>query len=84
MTTMDTLPQAPATPLWRRILQYIPILGWMLNDGDSDVANAWSGVVMIAALWGCSIMLFGYAGLIIPALFMVGVMFCVIVIISRG
>ncbi|WP_424990037.1 hypothetical protein [Fluviibacterium sp. S390] len=40
--------------------------------------------VLALATWGGSIALFGFAGLIVPALTLVGVMALVLVLISRG
>lgn len=86
MTTIDptTMTTNEQKPLWRRVLQYVPVLGWMLNWEDLDAANAWAGVALLVSAWGCAILLFGYAGLILPALFMVFMMFAAIVLISRG
>ncbi|MEV8466430.1 hypothetical protein AB0T83_06495 [Fluviibacterium sp. DFM31] len=40
--------------------------------------------VLALATWGGAIALFGFAGLIVPALALVGVMALVLVMISRG
>lgn len=69
----------------------------MADDHDDDAASGpvlfgWSraelqaaGLVLaIAALWGGGYALFGFVGLIVPALLMVLVAFIMLVLISRG
>ncbi len=77
-------PRRSRPPLWQRILFAIPIIGWILRDVGQDENNAVWGFATIIAGWGCAVLLFGYAGLIIYALFMVVTMFLFILLISRG
>ena len=81
MTTVE----APA-PLafWQKILFAIPVIGWVARDIHKDEANVYWAVGLWISFWGCSTLLFGLPGLILPALFMTFVMFCFIILISRG
>lgn len=69
----------------------------MADDHDDDSATrpvlfGWSrgewqaaGLALaVAAIWGGGYALFGFAGLIVPALLMVLVAFVMLVLISRG
>ncbi|MCA8880856.1 MAG: hypothetical protein KDA73_13080 [Rhodobacteraceae bacterium] len=62
------------------------------HDGDHAVTKGWNREEMIAlaialaavVVWGASILLFGFGGLIVPALLLVLLTFVVIITISRG
>jgi hypothetical protein len=45
---------------------------------------AWAIIVLLVALWGTSIVLFGIPGLYIPAVALVPVVYIVLVLISLG
>lgn len=67
------------------ILYRIPLFGWMLRDaleGRED-APVWFAA-NVAMLWGLSFIVFGYAGLIVPALAMVVVVMGLILAITVG
>lgn len=57
-----------------------PVLfGWTRGEWQA------AGIVLaIAAIWGGGYALFGFVGLIVPALLMVAVAFVMLVLISRG
>lgn len=80
----DTRP-ADRLPLIERLVYAIPLLGWMLKDvvhGDKD--NIWYFLATLVMLWILSAMTFGYAGIIIPALVAVPVVFGALLLIARG
>ncbi len=67
------------------ILYRVPLFGWMLRDafeGRED-APLWFALNVIL-LWILSVIVFGWAGLIVPALLGVAVVFYVILAITVG
>ncbi|MGR3782481.1 MAG: hypothetical protein ACU0DT_14630 [Albimonas sp.] len=67
------------------ILYRVPVLGWMLRDafeGRED-APLWFALNVIM-LWILSVIVFGWAGLIVPALIGVAVVFTAILAITVG
>ena len=71
-------------PLWLRLFHMIPILGWTARDMEKDEENLLWGLITVPLAWGCSALLFGYPGIIIPALLLVPVIFLYLIIISMG
>ncbi|NSX54693.1 hypothetical protein [Parasulfitobacter algicola] len=72
-------------PLWQRFFFSFPVIGWIARDvSDGDESNIYYALVIFLASWLSAILLFGYPGLIIPALLMVPTMFVVLILISRG
>lgn len=71
-------------PLWQRLLFLVPVIGWIARDIAKDESNVWWAVGLWVSFWGCSTMLFGLPGLILPALFMTFMMFVFLITITRG
>ena len=76
---------ATRRPLWLRLFYLIPIIGWAARDVDrhGEEHILW-GLLAIALAWGVFFMLFGYPGLIIPALILVPTIFLYLVAVSWG
>lgn len=70
-------------PLWLRLFHTVPILGWMARDIDRHGEDnlVW-GLVTVFTSWGCAILLFGYPGLIVPALLLVPIIFAFLIAVS--
>lgn len=69
----------------RHVTYRLPVIGRMAKEVvEGDEANIWYAIVGGVSLWISLIMLFGYAGLIIPALFLVFAMFVTLIRISLG
>ena len=70
-------------PLWLRLFYLIPIIGWTARDvaekGDDNLI--W-GVASIIFIWAGSALMFGYPGIIIPALLLVPFIFLFLIAIS--
>ncbi|MBF9049395.1 hypothetical protein GTA62_01840 [Roseobacter sp. HKCCD9010] len=69
----------------RKITYRIPLIGRMAREiveGDED--TPFYAVAMLVSLWASAFIIFGYAGLIIPALIMVAVMFLTLIRITMG
>ena len=66
-----------------RVLFSIPLIGWLIRDAirGTDESRAWF-LVNIALLWIWSGVLFGYPGVIIPALAAAGMMLVTLVAIT--
>lgn len=89
MTTLDPSsfahsPEAKKPSFWLRLFFAIPIFGWMARDISKDASNIYWALATLVAGWGCAILLFGYAGLIIPALALVALIFVLLIVITRG
>lgn len=84
MTTMTTDTDRAPLALWQRLLYLVPVIGWVARDIGKDAENVYWAVGLWVSVWGCSTLLFGLPGLICGALFMTFVMFCFIILISRG
>lgn len=72
-------------PLYERAIYAVPVLGWMLKDvvhGDRD--NIYWFILALASLWVMAIMAFGYPAVILPVLAVVPIVFCVLIVITRG
>lgn len=72
-------------PLWERLIYAIPIFGWMLKDvvhGDPD--NIYYFMATLVMMWILAGMIFGYPGIIIPAVIYAIVILALLVIITRG
>ncbi|MGB0660364.1 MAG: hypothetical protein ACPGNV_09315 [Mangrovicoccus sp.] len=83
MTTVEST--LPATPLWQRILFMVPVIGWVMRDVlTKDESNVYWALGLLVSAWAVAILLFGYPGLIIPALALVPTMFLVLILITRG
>ena len=84
MTTMTTDTDRAPLALWQRLLYLVPVIGWVARDIGKDAENVYWAVGLWVSVWGCATLLFGLPGLIFGALFMTFVMFCFIILISRG
>ncbi len=72
-------------PLWERMIYAIPLIGWMIKDvvyGEPD--NIYHFLAGIVFLWIILGLVFGYPGIIIPALFLTPLILFTLVLISRG
>lgn len=82
--TMST--EAPKNRyLTRHITYRLPIIGRIAREvveGDED--TPFYAIALVLGLWGIAFFLFGYPGLIIPALMLVAVMMITLVRISLG
>ncbi|WP_227285014.1 MULTISPECIES: hypothetical protein [Paracoccaceae] len=82
---MTMTPEAPRPYFTRRITYRIPLIGRMAREiveGDED--TPFYAIAMLVGLWGSAFMIFGYPGLIIPALILVLVMFLTLIRITLG
>lgn len=72
-------------PIWLRLFYLIPIIGWTARDMDKhgDDNLIW-GLVTIISLWISAFLLFGYPGLIVPALLLVPTIFLYLILVSWG
>lgn len=72
-------------PLGLRLFHSIPIVGWTIRDMDEkgDDNLLW-GLISIASAWGIAALLFGYPGIIIPALLLVPTIFLYLILVSWG
>jgi len=69
----------------RHVTYRLPVLGRMAKEvveGDDD--NIWYAIAGGVSLWAILFLTFGYAGLIIPALALVGAMFITLIRITLG
>lgn len=67
------------------LIYRIPILGWLLKETVEGSANVKAlFLVNCVLVWLLAISVFGYPAIILPALCLVGVMFVVLIIITRG
>lgn len=74
---------AARRPLWLRLFFHVPIIGWMARDtANHGPDNLIYGLVTIISLWGSSALLFGYPGLIIPALMLVPTILILLIAIT--
>ena len=72
-------------PIWLRLFYLIPFVGWMARDAsEHGEDNLYYGVFGIFSAWGVSILLFGYPGLIIPALLLVPIILMALIAITWG
>lgn len=72
-------------PYWQRLFFVIPVIGWVTKDvlfGDKN--NVWFALIGFVSLWMCSALTFGLPGLYLPALALVPLMFCVLILITWG
>jgi hypothetical protein len=72
-------------PLWERMIYAIPLIGWMIKDvvhGEPD--NIYHFLAGIVFLWIILGIVFGYPGIIIPALILAPLILFTLVLISRG
>lgn len=68
-----------------KLLHAIPIFGWCLRDLQTGGESAFIYfLVNCGLLWILSAVLFGYPGIILPALGAVPVMFVVLILLTRG
>ncbi len=80
MTSDDT-----SNHFTRKITYRIPLLGRIAREtveGDED--TPFYAIAMVVGLWGSAVLIWGYAGLIIPALILVAVMFLTLIRITLG
>ncbi|WP_208350206.1 hypothetical protein [Pseudaestuariivita rosea] len=72
-------------PVWHRFFFQVPILGWIARDvSEGDESNIYYALITFVSSWLSAILIFGYPGLIIPALMLVPLMFIALILISRG
>jgi hypothetical protein len=72
-------------PVWERMLYAIPFIGWMIKDvvhGESD--NIYHFLAGMVFLWIILGIVFGYPGIIIPALVFTPVILFTLLLITRG
>jgi hypothetical protein len=68
-----------------RALYWIPIFGWLLRDAvHGDTLSRILFVVNLLVLWALSVMIFGYAAIIIPALLLTPTILAIIVVFTLG
>lgn len=71
--------------LGRRLFYMIPLLGWTARDvNEKGEDNIVWGLVNVFLIWGCSALLFGYPGIIVPALLLVPVILFYLILASWG
>jgi hypothetical protein len=83
MTMLTDAPQKRY--ITRHVTYRLPVIGRMAREvveGDED--NALYAVVGGIALWLCAILIFGYPGLIVPALGLTAAMFVALIRITLG
>jgi len=76
-------PHPASLPLWQRFFYAIPVIGWVARDlvfGDKN--NIWFALILFVSLWLISALTFGLPGLYIPAVALVPVIFCVLILIT--
>ena len=72
-------------PFLLRLFYMIPFIGWMARDTvEHGPDNLYYGAAGLVSAWGIAIMLFGYPGLIIPALLLVPTIFIALLVITWG
>ncbi len=85
MTAQQADKRSAARPLVLRLLFAIPLLGWMLREAAEGGGNAKAlFAVNCVLIWILAIAVFGYPAIILPALFFVLVIFCLLITITRG
>jgi len=63
----------------------VPLVGWMVHDLRTGGESAFTYFLVNCGLfWVISAVLFGYPGIIIPALCAVPVMFTLLLLLTRG
>jgi hypothetical protein len=63
----------------------VPFIGWMVRDLRTGGESAFTYfLINCGLLWILSAVLFGYPGIIIPALCAVPVMFTLLLLLTRG
>jgi hypothetical protein len=71
--------------LTRHITYRIPLIGRMAREVvEGDEENAFYAVLGGVSAWACLILLFGYPGLILPAIGLTLVMFLTLIRITLG
>ncbi len=72
-------------PVWLRLFHMIPIVGWMARDTDRHGEDnlVW-GLLTIPMAWAISALLFGYPGIIVPALLLVPAIFLYLLVVTWG
>jgi len=69
----------------RHITYRIPLLGRIAREVvEGDEENAFYAVLGSVSAWACLILLFGYPGLILPAIGLTFVMFLTLIRITLG
>jgi hypothetical protein len=70
-------------PLWLRLFYLVPILGWAARDiAQNGEENLGYGLFAVATAWASAALIFGYPGLIIPALILVPVIVLTLILIT--
>lgn len=78
-------PIPPATPVLKRALLQIPVLGWIARDvlfGDRD--NIWYALVIVLTGLILALSTWGIAALVVTCVALVPVIFATLILISWG
>lgn len=68
-----------------KVLYGVPVLGWILKEAVQGSATAKTlFLINLALVWLLAILAFGYPAIIIPALFLVAVIFVLLILITMG
>lgn len=68
-----------------KALYHIPVLGWMAREAVEEGGTAMVlFLVNLALMWLIAVLLFGYPAIILPALFLVPVIFVLLILITKG
>lgn len=69
----------------KRVVYAIPLLGWLIRDAAEGGETAFAFfLVNIALFWLLAALLFGFPGIIIPALVAVPTVFVILIMLTRG
>ena len=88
----DASVQAPAAtggqkgpPMFAKALFRIPVFGWMAREAVEEGGTSMVlFLVNLALLWLLAVLVFGYPAIILPALFLVPVIFVLLILITKG
>ena len=68
-----------------QLIYHIPILGWLIREAAEGSANTKTLFLLnCIAMWLLAIFFFGYPAIIIPALCLVGIVFVLLIMITKG
>jgi len=83
--SMTMTPHDSSNHFTRRVTYRIPLLGRIAREtAEGDADTPFYAIAMVVGLWGSAILIWGYPGLIIPALILVAVMFLTLIRITLG
>lgn len=81
MTAVETA--APLSPV-SRVLQAIPVIGWIIRDVRNDPDAIWYALVILLTCVVLAVKTWGLVALAMTGLVMVPVMFVLLLMITRG